>query len=64
MRIAMLSKAVIVGAYQRKLEELARLPEVELIVLTPPAWRDSRGERRVWSGSTRPATNCAPRRLP
>jgi glycosyltransferase involved in cell wall biosynthesis len=43
----MLSKAVIVGAYQRKLEELARLPEVELIVLTPPAWRDSRGATRL-----------------
>jgi glycosyltransferase involved in cell wall biosynthesis len=43
----MLSKAVIVGAYQRKLEELARLPEVDLTVLTPPAWRDSRGETRL-----------------
>jgi glycosyltransferase involved in cell wall biosynthesis len=43
----MLSKAVIVGAYQRKLEELARLPGVELVVLAPPAWRDSRGETRL-----------------
>ncbi len=47
MRIAMLSKAVIVGAYQRKLEELARLPDVELVALAPPAWRDSRGETRL-----------------
>ena len=43
----MLSKAVIVGAYQRKLEELARLPGVELVALTPPLWRDSRGETRL-----------------
>lgn len=43
----MLSKAVIVGAYQRKLEELARLPGVDLVAITPPAWRDSRGETRL-----------------
>ena len=43
----MLSKAVIVGAYQRKLEELARLPGVELVAIAPPAWRDSRGETRL-----------------
>lgn len=40
----MLSKAIVVGAYQRKLEELARLPGVELIAVAPPSWRDSRGE--------------------
>jgi len=43
MRILMLSKACIVGAYQRKLEELARLPDVELLVLVPPYWRDTGG---------------------
>ncbi len=43
----MLSKAVIVGAYQRKLEELARLPGVDLVVIAPPTWRDSRGETRL-----------------
>ena len=47
MRIVMVSKAVIVGAYQRKLEELARLPGVELTALAPPIWRDSRGETRL-----------------
>ena len=40
----MLSKALVVGAYQRKLEELARLPGVELTAIAPPSWRDSRGE--------------------
>ncbi|MEA3337316.1 MAG: glycosyltransferase [Chloroflexota bacterium] len=43
----MLSKAVVVGVYQRKLEELARLPEIQLTVIVPPAWRDSRGETRL-----------------
>ncbi len=47
VRIAMLSKAVVVAAYQRKLEELARLPGVSLVALTPPVWRDSRGETRL-----------------
>lgn len=40
----MLSKAIVVGAYQRKLEELSRLPGLELIAIAPPSWRDSRGE--------------------
>lgn len=38
----MVSKALVVGAYQRKAEELARLG-VELTVLAPPAWGDRRG---------------------
>jgi len=44
MRVVMLSKACIVGAYQRKLEALASLaPELELTVLVPPYWQDERG---------------------
>lgn len=43
MRVLMLSKACIVGIYQRKLEEIARLG-VELLTLVPPSWRDERGE--------------------
>lgn len=54
MRILMLSKACIVGAYQKKLEELARLPEMELTVVVPPYWRDEQGvlelERTYTSG--------------
>ncbi len=53
MRVLMLSKACIVGIYQPKLEAIARAG-VELLVLTPPAWRDERGiqelERRYVSG--------------
>jgi glycosyltransferase involved in cell wall biosynthesis len=33
-----------VGADQRKLEEMARLPGVDLRVLVPPSWRDARGD--------------------
>jgi len=47
MHVVMISKACVVGAYQRKLEELARLPGVELTVIVPPSWRDSRGITRL-----------------
>lgn len=47
MRVLMLSKACVVGAYQRKLEEMARLPDVDLRVLVPPSWRDARGDLRL-----------------
>ena len=40
MRILMLSKALVVGAYQKKAEELAALPGVELTVAVPPSWRE------------------------
>ncbi len=36
----MVSKACLVGAYQKKLEELARMPKVELTVVVPPYWRE------------------------
>jgi glycosyltransferase involved in cell wall biosynthesis len=39
----MVSKACLVGVYQKKLEELARLPGVDLTVVVPPYWRDERG---------------------
>ena len=45
MRVLMLSKACIVGAYQRKLEEMAALaPEMSLTVAVPPFWQDERGK--------------------
>ncbi len=43
MHVVMLSKACIVGAYQKKLEALAQLPDMQLTVLVPPAWKDDRG---------------------
>ncbi len=41
----MLSKACLVGTYQRKLEEMATAAsDLELIVAVPPFWRDERGK--------------------
>lgn len=40
IRVLMVSKACLVGAYQRKLEEIARFPEVELMVVVPFSWRE------------------------
>ncbi len=38
----MISKALVVGAYQRKLEELARQPAIELTAIIPACWREGR----------------------
>jgi glycosyltransferase involved in cell wall biosynthesis len=45
-RVLLLSKALVVGIYQRKLEEMACLG-VDLLALTPPSWKDERGETRL-----------------
>ncbi len=42
----MVSKALVVGGYQRKAEEIARLG-VDLTVFVPPAWQDRRGRQWV-----------------
>ncbi len=48
MRVVMLSKACIVGTYQRKLEEIAAHPDVEeLIVLVPPHWHERRNKQEL-----------------
>ena len=47
MRVLMVSKACLVGAYQSKLEEIARRDEVELMVVTPPDWRGVEGVTRL-----------------
>lgn len=43
MRVVMISKALVVGAYHSKLAELAALPNLELSAIVPPGWRDERG---------------------
>lgn len=52
MRVVMLSKACLVGIYQPKLEAIARL-DVDLTVLTPPSWRDERGEQTLERSHTK-----------
>jgi glycosyltransferase involved in cell wall biosynthesis len=41
----MISKALVVGAYQRKAEEIAKQPGIELTVVVPPYWDEE--TRRV-----------------
>ncbi len=43
IRVLMISKACIVGIYQRKLEAIAK-QGIDLQVLVPPSWKDERGE--------------------
>src|SRR5436309_15161778 len=53
MRVLMISKALVVGAYQKKAEELAKLG-VDLMVVVPPSWilegKPQRLERTYASG--------------
>ncbi|MCC6455670.1 MAG: glycosyltransferase [Caldilineaceae bacterium] len=51
MHVVMVSKALVVGAYQRKAEEIARRG-VKLTVLVPPSWRDRRGRQVVTAQHT------------
>lgn len=46
LRVLMISKACIVGIYQRKLEAMARLG-IDLLALVPPSWKDERGETKL-----------------
>ena len=47
MRVLMISKALVAGTSQRKLEELAKCPDVELILVTPPYWQSDDGSKLV-----------------
>ena len=48
MRVLMISKACIVGTYQKKLEAMAEAaPDLALTVAVPPFWRDERGVTRL-----------------
>jgi glycosyltransferase involved in cell wall biosynthesis len=44
MRVVMISKALVIGAYHSKLKHLAAQPHMELTAIVPPSWRDERGE--------------------
>jgi glycosyltransferase involved in cell wall biosynthesis len=47
MRILMISKALVAGTSQRKLEEIAKLPDVELTLVTPPYWQSDDGSKQM-----------------
>lgn len=44
MRVVMVSKACIVGAYQTKLELIGRTAGIDLTVIVPPGWREAGGD--------------------
>jgi glycosyltransferase involved in cell wall biosynthesis len=43
----MISKALVAGTSQRKLEEIAKCPGVELTLVTPPYWQSDDGSKQV-----------------
>jgi glycosyltransferase involved in cell wall biosynthesis len=47
MRVLMISKALVAGTSQRKLEELAKCPGVELTLATPPYWQSDDGSKQM-----------------
>lgn len=47
MKVLMISKACVVGAYQKKLEEIAHHDGIELTAVVPPEWQDERGTLRM-----------------
>jgi glycosyltransferase involved in cell wall biosynthesis len=47
MRVLIISKALVAGTSQRKLEELAKCPDVELTLVTPPYWQSDDGSKQV-----------------
>ena len=47
MRVLMISKALVAGTSQRKLEELAKCPGVELTLVTPEYWRSDDGSKQM-----------------
>lgn len=52
LRVTVLSKALVVGAYQRKCELIAAHPEIDLTVLVPTQWGDAVAERTHTQGYT------------
>jgi glycosyltransferase involved in cell wall biosynthesis len=50
MRVTLLSKALVVGAYQRKCELIAAHTDVDLTVLVPPTWDSQALERAHTTG--------------
>lgn len=49
----MVSKALVVGSYQRKLEAMAAHPDLSLVAVVPPVWRGEGIEQRLEAVPTR-----------
>jgi glycosyltransferase involved in cell wall biosynthesis len=47
MRVLMISKALVAGTSQRKLEEIAKCPNLELTVVVPPYWQGDDGSKQM-----------------
>jgi glycosyltransferase involved in cell wall biosynthesis len=47
MRVLMISKALVAGTSQRKLEEIAKCSGVELTLVTPPYWQSDDGSKQI-----------------
>jgi len=47
MRVLMISKALVAGTSQRKLEELAKCSGVALTLVTPAYWQSDDGSKQV-----------------
>ena len=47
MRVLMISKTFVSSTSQRKLKELAKYPDVELTLVTPPYWRSDDGGKQI-----------------
>jgi glycosyltransferase involved in cell wall biosynthesis len=47
MRVLMISKTFVASTSQRKLEELAQCPGIELTLMTPPYWQSDDGSKQV-----------------
>src|SRR5690349_12006134 len=50
LRVLMISKALVVGAYQRKCEEIAAHPDIDLTVVVPRSWAGQRYEAAFLTG--------------
>ncbi len=47
MKVLLISKALVSGPYQKKLEELALEPDIELRAVAPPYWRTGRNKSEL-----------------
>ncbi|MFN0072818.1 MAG: glycosyltransferase [Chloroflexota bacterium] len=53
MNAIIVSKALVVGEYQRKLEAMAAYQDLKLVCVVPPSWKTEVGELRLETSHTR-----------